>query len=145
LPDRRFEYRIGRSFGLLDGVPGNWWTVNGRQYPDVPMYVVRRGDLVQMTITNESGQSHPMHLHGHHVVVLSRDGVPARGSPWWTDSLDVDNGHSYVVAFRADNPGIWVDHCHNLAHASEGLLVHLMYAGVSSPYLIGGKADNHPE
>jgi FtsP/CotA-like multicopper oxidase with cupredoxin domain len=144
-PDRRFEYRIGRSFGLLDGVPGNWWTVNGRQYPDVPMYVVRRGDLVQMTITNKSGQSHPMHLHGHHVVVLSRDGVPASGSPWWTDSLDVDNGHSYVVAFRADNPGIWVDHCHNLAHASEGLLVHLMYAGVSSPYSIGGKADNHPE
>jgi FtsP/CotA-like multicopper oxidase with cupredoxin domain len=144
-PDRRFDYRIGRSFGLLNGRPGNWWTVNGKQYPDVPMFVVNTGDIVQMTITNDSGQSHPMHLHGHHVVVLSRDGVRATGSPWWTDSMDVDNGHSYVVAFRADNPGIWVDHCHNLAHASEGLLVHLMYSGVTTPYSIGGPAGNHPE
>lgn len=143
--DRQFEYRIGRSFGLLDGAPGNWWTVNGRQYPDGPMFVVDEGDVVRMTITNDSGQAHPMHLHGHHVVVLSRDGVPATGSPWWTDSVDVDNGHSYVVAFRADNPGIWVDHCHNLAHASEGLLVHLMYAGMTTPYTVGGPAGNHPE
>jgi FtsP/CotA-like multicopper oxidase with cupredoxin domain len=145
LANRRFEYRIGRSLGLLDGVPGNWWTVNGRKYPDVPMFVVSEGDIVQMTITNDSGEAHPMHLHGHHAVVLSRDGIPATGSPWWTDSVDVDNGHSYVVAFRADNPGIWVDHCHNLAHASEGLLVHLMYAGVTSPYSVGGPAGNHPE
>ena len=61
-----------------------------------------------------------MHLHGHHVLVLSRDGVPATGSPWWTDTLNVRPGESYVVAFRADNPGIWMDHCHNLPHAAEG-------------------------
>ena len=27
-----------------------------------------------------------MHLHGHHLLVLSRDGVAATGSPWWVDS-----------------------------------------------------------
>ena len=38
-----------------------------------------------------------------------------------------------------------MDHCHNLPHAAEGLVAHLMYAGVSSSYEIGGEADNHPE
>jgi FtsP/CotA-like multicopper oxidase with cupredoxin domain len=86
-----------------------------------------------------------MHLHGHHMVVLSRDGVPASGSPWWTDSLNVADGDAYDVAFVADNPGVWMDHCHNLKHAAEGLVVHLMYEGVSTSYTIGGAAGNEPE
>jgi FtsP/CotA-like multicopper oxidase with cupredoxin domain len=144
-PDRRFELRLGRRPGFLDGRPGLWWTMNGRLYPDVPMYLVREGDLAVMTISNSSGDTHPMHLHGHHVVVLSRDGEPATGSPWWTDSLDVRNGETYVVAFRADNPGVWMDHCHNLPHARDGMLVHLAYEGVTTPYLVGGEAENVPE
>ena len=84
------------------------------------MFVVREGDVVQVTISNHSGDVHPMHLHGHHAVVLSRDGKPVTGSPWWFDSLDVQNGETYVVAFLADNPGIWMDHCHNLKHAAAG-------------------------
>jgi FtsP/CotA-like multicopper oxidase with cupredoxin domain len=32
-------------------------------------------------IENDSGDVHPMHLHGHHAVVLSRNGTPATGSP----------------------------------------------------------------
>jgi FtsP/CotA-like multicopper oxidase with cupredoxin domain len=96
------------------------WTINGGTYPDVPMFTVREGDVVRMTIDNRSGDSHPMHLHGHHVLVLSRDGV-------------------------ADNPGIWMDHCHNLPHATEGLLAHLVYEGVTTPYLLGHATGNEPE
>lgn len=144
-PDRRFEYRIGRRLGFLDGKPGRWWTVNGHTFPDTPMYAVREGDVVVVDIENNSGESHPMHLHGHHVVVLSRNGVEATGSPWWTDSLDVATGDSYRVAFVADNPGIWMDHCHNLPHAADGLTAHLMYDGVQSSYRVGGKAGNEPE
>jgi FtsP/CotA-like multicopper oxidase with cupredoxin domain len=143
-PDRRFDYAVGRRIGLLDGVPGDWWTVNGHIYPDIPMFEVAEGDVVVMTLTNTSGINHPMHLHGHHAVVLSRDGVAATGSPWWTDSLNVD-GSTYVIAFVADNPGIWMDHCHNLPHAKDGLISHLAYQGVSEPFQIGGPSDNHPE
>ncbi len=144
-PDRDFEYRIGRRLGFLDGRPGMWWTVNGRMFPDVPMYVVAEGDVVRMTIENTSGDAHPMHLHGHHAVVLSRDGVESTGSPWWVDSLLVQDGETYEIAFVADNPGLWMDHCHNLPHAAEGLVAHLMYEGVSTPYVVGGEGDNHPE
>jgi FtsP/CotA-like multicopper oxidase with cupredoxin domain len=143
--DRRFEYAIGRRPGFLDGRPGLWWTVNGRMMPDVPMYMVDEGDVVRMRLTNSSGETHPMHLHGHHAVVLSRDGVAASGSPWWVDSLEVRPGEEYDIAFVADNPGLWMDHCHNLPHAAEGLVAHLMYTGVRSSYVVGGAIGNQPE
>jgi FtsP/CotA-like multicopper oxidase with cupredoxin domain len=38
------------------------------------------------------------------------------------------------VAFRADNPGVWMNHCHNLDHATAGMVLHLRYEGVTSPY-----------
>jgi FtsP/CotA-like multicopper oxidase with cupredoxin domain len=142
---RRFEYAIGRRFGLVDGRPGHWWTVNGHLFPDVPMFMVAEGDVVTMHISNSSGEPHPMHLHGHHAVVLSRNGVRATGSPWWMDSLNVGDGESYDIAFVADNPGLWMDHCHNLTHAAQGLVAHLVYHGVSEPYAVGGASANAPE
>lgn len=144
-PEHFFEYTIDRRIGFLDGQPGYWWTVNGHMGRHVPMYQVSEGDVATMRITNNSAEAHPMHLHGHHVLVLSRDGEPATGSPWWSDSLDVDPGESFDVVFLADNPGIWMDHCHNLPHAADGLMTHLSYEGVSTPFLIGRDSGNEPE
>jgi FtsP/CotA-like multicopper oxidase with cupredoxin domain len=88
-PTRRFDYLIGRRPGFVKGRPGMWWSINGQLFPNVPMYVVREGDVVVVHIENRSGEVHPMHLHGHHEVVLARNGVAASGSPWWVDSLNV--------------------------------------------------------
>ncbi len=142
-PDRTFRYDIGRRPGFVGGKPGWWWTINGRRFPDVPMFMVTPGDVVHMRISNHSGRSHPMHLHGHRLLVLARNGTASSGSPWWTDSLEVADGTTYDVAFVADNPGIWMDHCHNLPHAAQGLVAHLMYMGVRSSYRISGR--NQPE
>jgi FtsP/CotA-like multicopper oxidase with cupredoxin domain len=142
---RHFTYSIGRRPGFVRGRPGLWWTVNGHLFPHLPMYVVREGDVVRMRIENSSGDVHPMHLHGHHAVVLARDGVAASGSPWWFDSLNVEDGSTYDVAFVADNPGVWMDHCHNLNHARQGLVTHLMYQGVVEPFRVGGTSGNEPE
>ena len=142
--DRSFDYSIGRRPGFVQGRPGIWWTINGRMWPDVPMFMVAEGDVVRMQIDNHSGEVHPMHLHGHHAVVLSRNGKAATGSPWWVDSLNVEDGERYEIAFLADNPGVWMDHCHNLQHAADGLIAHLMYDGVTTPYRVGSHR-NHPE
>jgi len=143
--DRSFRYAIGRRPGFVKGRPGLFWTVNGHLFPDIPMYVVHEGDVVRVRISNSSGDVHPMHLHGHHAVVLARNGVRADGSPWWFDSLNVKDGETYDVAFVADNPGIWMDHCHNLKHAKQGLVAHLMYDDVTEPYRVGGDSGNEPE
>ena len=108
-PDWVFEYSIGRRLGFLDGRPGRWWTINGHLFPDVPMFMVSEGEVIVMRIDNHSGASHPMHLHGHHALVVSRDGVASSGSPWWVDSLEVGARETWEIAFLADNPGIWMD------------------------------------
>ncbi len=107
--------------------------------------MVREDDLVKVTIVNRGSVDHPMHLHGHHMLVLSRNNETVSGSLWWSDTLDVAPGETYEVAFRADSPGIWMDHCHNLQHAVVGMTMHLAYEGVTTPYAIGKATHNHPE
>ena len=143
--DREFTIDIGRRLGFADGRFGFHWSVNGEVFPRMPMYVVAEGDVVRSTVINRTSAHHPMHLHGHHILVLERNGEPATGSPWWTDTLNVAPGERYVVAFRASNPGIWMDHCHDLEHAADGFVMHLMYEGVTTPYTLGGEAGNAPE
>ena len=79
--DRRFDYLIGRRPGFVKGRPGMWWSINGHLYPNVPMFVVREGDVALVHIENRSSEVHPMHLHGHHMVVLARNGVAGHRKP----------------------------------------------------------------
>ncbi len=132
--DRQFTLVLDRGLALSGAKPEYAFTVNGRAYPSVPTELVRQGDLVRMTVVNRSGDTHPWHLHGHRVLVLSRNGHPVTGSPLWMDTFDVRPGEVWQVAFRADNPGMWMNHCHNLGHAAQGMALHLGYAGVSTPF-----------
>ena len=38
-----------------------------------------------------------------------------------------------------------MDHCHNLEHAAAGMVMHLAYKGVTSPFELGGEHGNAPE
>lgn len=143
--DRHFTLVLDNKLGYYNGQFSFLYTMNGEVFPNTPMFMVREGERVKTTIVNRGSVDHPMHLHGHHMLVLSRNGEAADGSPWWSDTLDVLPGETYEVAFRADNPGIWMDHCHNLAHAAVGMSMHLMYEGVNTPYKIGSETINHPE
>ena len=134
--DRDVELILETRHGRRDGLPFAYWTINGQTAPNIPAISVAQGDLVRVHVVNKGTEVHPMHLHGHHVLVLSRGGVPSSGSPWWTDTLGVEPGEDFVFAFRADNPGIWMDHCHNLAHAAAGMMMQLTYTGVSTPFVM---------
>jgi FtsP/CotA-like multicopper oxidase with cupredoxin domain len=125
--DKEFTLVLDRGLDLHGLIPRYAHTVNGAADPDIPPQVVRLGDAVKFTIVNRSLVVHPWHLHGHHVLVLSRNGKAATGSPLWLDSFDVRPGDVWEVAFRADNPGMWANHCHNLEHAEQGMILHLMY------------------
>ncbi|MFI0941799.1 multicopper oxidase family protein [Streptomyces sp. NPDC021020] len=136
--DRRFTLVLDRGLSLSGPVKGRDWTVNGHAFPDVPTLVVRKGDRVEMTVVNRSLATHPWHLHGHSVRILSRNGDPVTGSPLTMDTFDVKPGEVWKVAFTADNPGLWMVHCHNLVHASQGMSLTLAYEGVTDPYDMAG-------
>ncbi|MCC3374139.1 multicopper oxidase family protein [Cohnella sp. REN36] len=143
--DRTFKIVLDSRLGFYDGKLYALYTINRHVFPDTPMLTVKEGDLVKTTFINRGWDHHPMHLHGHTMLVLSRNGKPTTGSPWWTDSLDVAPGEVYEVAFKADNPGIWMDHCHNLWHAELGMTMHLSYEGITTPFQTGKKTANQPE
>ncbi|WP_030435256.1 multicopper oxidase family protein [Actinoplanes subtropicus] len=125
--DKSFTLVLDRGLDLHGLLPRYAHTVNGAADPDIPPEIVHLGDRVKFTIVNRSAVVHPWHLHGHHVLVLSRNGKPSTGSPLWLDSFDVRPGDVWEVTFLADNPGMWANHCHNLSHAAAGMMLHLMY------------------
>jgi FtsP/CotA-like multicopper oxidase with cupredoxin domain len=126
--DRSLTLVLDRGLDLRGLLPRYAHTVNGAADPDIPTQVVHRDEVVKLTIVNRSLVVHPWHLHGHHVLVLARNGKAPAGSALWLDSFDVRPGEVWEVAFRADNPGMWANHCHNLPHAEAGMMLHLMYA-----------------
>jgi FtsP/CotA-like multicopper oxidase with cupredoxin domain len=132
-PDSRFDQDytlvLDRGLAMVDGAPMFAQTVNGRGYPNIPDLRVREGDLVRFTVVNRSTETHPWHLHGHRVLVLG-----TTGSPLWVDTFDVRPGEVWRVAFRAGNPGVWMNHCHNLEHAEQGMVLHLTYDGVGTSH-----------
>ncbi|GAA4525613.1 hypothetical protein GCM10023096_57920 [Nonomuraea ferruginea] len=132
--DRHFTMVLDRGLAMVDGVPAYAHTVNGRGHPSIPDQLIAEGDVVRFTVVNRSLETHPWHLHGHPVLILSRDGKPASGSPLWVDTFDVRPGEVWEVAFLASNPGIWMNHCHNLPHAHQGMMLQVRYDGVTSPF-----------
>lgn len=143
--DREYTFDLEGGLGFYNGGFNTIWLINGQTFPNTPPLVVREGDLVKITFVNRTVQNHPMHPHGHKMLVLSRNGQPVSGSPWWSDTLNVAPGEIITVALKADNPGLWMDHCHNLDHASAGMVMHLMYDNVMTPYEVGPATPNNPE
>jgi FtsP/CotA-like multicopper oxidase with cupredoxin domain len=52
---------------------------------------------------------------------------------------------TYDVAFAANNPGIWMMHCHILGHAANGMDMMVNYEGVTTPYSVGQVSGNLPD
>ena len=64
------------------------------------------------------------------------------------NTISIDAGEIYDVVFRADNPGTWVFHCHELHHTENdgvepgGLIQVIQYEGVAPAN--GGAAAGAP-
>ena len=113
----------------------DYFTINGKSFPATRTIEVKKDQLVRIRFLNPSQTVHPMHLHGMDMAVIEKDGEPL-ASPQRLNVLDIAPGDTYDVVFRADNPGTWLLHCHDLHHASNagaepgGLIVPIV---VSAP------------
>jgi iron transport multicopper oxidase len=101
-------------------------------------FVLKHNDVVEIVLNNHDPGKHPFHLHGHVFQAIARgeedsgDWDPravTNGSltlprfPMRRDVLLVrPNGH-IVLRFRADNPGVWLFHCHIEWHVDSGLIM----------------------
>ncbi|EQB38513.1 hypothetical protein M948_07980 [Virgibacillus sp. CM-4] len=144
--DVEYELDLGTRMDM-DTEMGMVWTINGKTYPNAPPLNIDKGDRVKVTLKNNSmdNSSHPMHLHGHFFQVLSKNGKALSASPIRKDTLNVKPGETYEVAFLADNPGNWLFHCHDLHHASNGMVTLVKYNSFNQFYKDTGEVDNQPE
>ncbi|KAE8992283.1 hypothetical protein PR003_g21290 [Phytophthora rubi] len=115
---------------------------------ELPVTAIARalvyGDHVEIVLVNEQNEKHPFHLHGHSPWVVGsgqatladvqsnslsplklsgamfRDVYSVPECP--TDDANVCTGVGYVVLrLEADNPGVWMMHCHIDWHLDDGL------------------------
>ncbi|RIX60337.1 multicopper oxidase family protein [Paenibacillus nanensis] len=135
--DQSFELKLGQNLFVN--------TINGQSFHEIPPILVKEGEEIRITVTNEGGGDHPFHIHGHRFRVLSKNGEPLKGSPVYLDTILTQDDESYELYLIADNPGLWMAHCHNLQHASMGMSMMLNYEGVTTPYRVGTKSGNLPD
>jgi FtsP/CotA-like multicopper oxidase with cupredoxin domain len=96
----------------------NVLTLNGRIAPATTPIVARTGERVRIRVGNLIAMDHhPIHLHGHSLVVTETDGgvIPPAGR-WPEVSVLVPTGSTRTIEFVADNPGDWALHCHMTHH-----------------------------
>lgn len=157
--------QTGQGNGTMEGMPGlageqssglqpggnqstqgamnmnyNYFTINGKAFPSNEAWTVKEGDLVRVRIINISNLAHPMHLHGQDFTVVAKDGEPIKPEQQQTmNTLSVDAGETYDIVIKADNPGKWVFHCHELHHTENngvepgGLIQVIQYEGYEAP------------
>lgn len=99
------------------------WTINGEPYSKTNPLHVRQGQRPIITFDNQTMMWHPMHLHGHTFQLIKPDGTPGARK----DTVIVLPKQKIDAVLVADNPGLWMLHCHNTYHAYAGMQTRLDY------------------
>ncbi|KAM3504828.1 hypothetical protein MY11210_008207 [Beauveria gryllotalpidicola] len=126
------------------------WTLNGTSFyaswedPTVsllynnvtsfanPIHVVQLDEADRWTyliVQAENAVAHPIHLHGHDFAILGQgvgtynesSDLLSLKNPARRDVAMLDGTGYLVVAFKTDNPGAWLMHCHIGWHTNMGL------------------------
>ncbi|KAI9717575.1 MAG: hypothetical protein M1828_007136 [Chrysothrix sp. TS-e1954] len=145
----------------LLALPRSVWDAN-QLVPFVPSSS-NRPAVVDIVINNIDDGSHPFHLHGYDAYILSNC---ADGSYWGSynpftdsarpcgdynlerpvlrDTVVVPRRGYVVLRFLADNPGIWMLHCHLLWHQAAGMAmaVHVGVRGDAEMSISSGWDSN---
>jgi plastocyanin len=104
--------------------------VNGKAHGGIPPIVVSAGDRVLLRMINAGSIPHPVHTHGHSFRIVATDGNPVpEGMEWTKDTVLVAPGERYDLEFDADNPGVWMFHCHIEHHMANGMMTVIQYEG----------------
>ncbi len=101
---------------LNDGSHG--YTLNGKSFPATQPLTAKLGEKIRIRFMNEGMMIHPMHLHGMHMTVITKDGWPLP-APYRCDTLNIAPGERWDVIVNCNNPGTWAFHCHILPHAES--------------------------
>ena len=93
------------------------WSMDNKVLSEVDKILIKKGEIVRITLYNNSMMRHPMHLHGHDFRVINGQGdyAPLK------NVLDIMPMETNVLEFEANADGDWFFHCHILYHMMAGM------------------------
>ncbi|MFI5746116.1 multicopper oxidase family protein [Streptomyces sp. NPDC051644] len=126
-PDRTIRFKLTGNMAAYN------WGFDHKPYEPGQRHPVKAGERVRMEFYNITEMWHPIHLHGHSFGLVGSAGPEHRASrrregAWARkDTTIVRPSSSVAVEFDADNPGLWMLHCHNIYHSDVGMMTVLGY------------------
>ncbi|VAH66290.1 unnamed protein product [Triticum turgidum subsp. durum] len=116
-------------FNYTGTPPNNTFVAHGTRV--VPLKFNTSVELVMQGTAIQGAESHPLHMHGFNFFVVGQgfgnyDPIndPAKYNlvdPVERNTVSVPTAGWVAVRFLADNPGVWLMHCHFDVHLSWGL------------------------
>ncbi|OMP82929.1 Iron transport multicopper oxidase FET3 [Diplodia seriata] len=100
-------------------------------------FILDKDVVVEIVLNNNDPGKHPFHLHGHafQAVVRSQEEAGSYvgnetfpSKPMRRDTILVRPNGNIVLRFKADNPGVWLFHCHIEWHVASGLIATMISA-----------------
>lgn len=112
-----FEQTGSHTFWQINGQA---WDINDKTCVERPLATLRKGGHYILELRNLSQYQHPIHLHGMTFQVISSN--RRKIEPWFTDTYLLGKNETARIALVADNPGVWMFHCHVIDHMETGLM-----------------------
>ncbi len=93
------------------------WSMDNKVLAETDKILIKKGEVLRITLYNNSMMRHPMHLHGHDFRILNGQGdyAPLK------NVLDIMPMETDVIEFEANADGDWFFHCHILYHMMAGM------------------------
>jgi iron transport multicopper oxidase len=116
---------------------------NAQVYGDYTQsFVLGKDEVIEIVVNNNDPGKHPFHLHGHAFQAIWRSDRDAgnfnettlvsasdfQATPMRRDTFAVHPNGNIVLRFKADNPGVWLFHCHIEWHMDSGLMATMVEA-----------------
>jgi len=102
----------------LEGNMRNYlWTLDNKTVAESDKILIKKGEVVRITMYNNSMMRHPMHLHGHDFRVINAKGEYAP----LKNVIDIAPMETVTIEFAANQDGDWFFHCHILYHMMSGM------------------------
>ncbi|WP_212631684.1 multicopper oxidase family protein [Pseudomonas sp. KB-10] len=101
-------------------INGQAWDINDKTCADRPIATLKKDGHYVFVLRNMAQYQHPIHLHGMTFKVLGSD--RRKIIPYFTDTYLLGKNETARIAFVADNPGVWMFHCHVIDHMETGLM-----------------------
>ncbi|CAL4946624.1 unnamed protein product [Urochloa decumbens] len=116
-------------FNYTGTPPNNTFVMHGTRV--VPLAFNTSVELVLQGTSIQGAESHPLHLHGYDYYVVGQgfgNFDPVNDPPKYNladpverNTISVPTAGWVALRFFADNPGVWLMHCHFDVHLSWGL------------------------